>query len=124
MPDKGFGRFTTPEYQTRGRSEEAAQRRARIRTAAAAGALRYDRDGQPIDPAGTTDQGSRRQHADVDDEKPPSTRVLTPEGDPEGYRGNETGFGWHISGNASGPSDACQREADSPTAGRGFGRYV
>lgn len=96
MSGKGFGEYLTEDYRARGRSEEAAQRRAQDRA-----------------PASATE------------DTPPSTRRLTGEGARQGERGNESGFGKHVTGDApAGPSDAAQREADSPTAGRGFGRYL
>lgn len=123
MSDNSFGRYFTDEYRAKGRSEDAAQRRARIRDAIAAGTIEYDVNGAPLDPAGTERGTPRPRPATTD--TPPSTRRLTGEGARAGERGNENGFGKYISGDApAGGSDAAQREADSPTAGRGFGRYL
>lgn len=127
MSGNGFGRYLTDDHKTTHRSEDAAQRRARIREAIAAGTIEYDHNGVPLDPAGT-ERGTPRPRRDTGEgrteDTPPSTRRLTGEGARQGERGNESGFGKHVTGDAAGPSDAAQREADSPTAGRGFGRYL
>lgn len=103
--DRGFGRYLTPEYRARGRSEEAAQRRARDRE---------QRDAE------TALRRAARQRVE-----PPTTRRLTHEGSLNGEGSNPNGFGKHLSGDAPiGPSDAARREAESDTAGRGFGRYL
>lgn len=130
MSDNSFGRFLGDDYKARHRSTEAAERRERIRLAAEAGTLEYDRDGVPLDPAGT-ERGTPRPRPAAQagtEDTPPSTRRLTDEGALPGERGNEGGFAKHITGD--GPTDAdrgpspAQREAESPTAGRGFGRYL
>lgn len=126
MSGNGFDRYLTDDHKTTHRSEDAAQRRARIREAIAAGTIEYDHNGVPLDPAGT-ERGTPRPRRDTGqtEDTPPSTRRLTGEGARQGERGNESGFGKYVSGDApAGPSDAAQREADSPTAGRGFGRYL
>ncbi|OXR44375.1 hypothetical protein B7C42_03164 [Nocardia cerradoensis] len=102
MSGNGFGRYLTDEYRGRGRSEEAAQRRAQDRAAA-----------------------QRPKDSERTEDTPPKTRRLTREGAFAGEIGNERGFAKHITGDAPiGSSDAAQREAESPTAGRGFGRYL
>ncbi|WP_043661800.1 hypothetical protein [Nocardia thailandica] len=128
MSGNGFDRYLTDDHKTTHRSEDAAQRRARIREAIAAGTAEYDRDGQVLDPAGT-ERGTPRPRRDTGEgrteDTPPSTRRLTADGSHQGEQTNPNGFGKHISGDApAGPSDAAQREADSPTAGRGFGRFL
>ncbi|MEV6061844.1 hypothetical protein AB0L62_17735 [Nocardia asteroides] len=123
MSNNGFGRYLTDDHKAKGRSIEAAKRRARIREAIAAGTIEYDANGVALDPAGT-ERGTPRPRTDTTD-TPPTTRRLTGEGARQGERGNESGFGKHVSGDApAGPSDAATREANSETAGRGFGRYL
>lgn len=128
MSNNGFGRYLTDEFKTGTRSEVAAQRRARIRDAIERGTIEYDHNGVPLDPAGT-ERGTPRPRKNTGqgstEDTPPTTRRLTGEGARPSERGNEDGFGRYVSGDApAGPSDAAQREADSATAGRGFGRYL
>ena len=103
--DRGFGRYLTEDYRAKGRSAEADARRSDARAA---------RDAE------AAIRRAARQHTE-----PPTTRRLTHEGSLHGESGNGHGFGKHLSGDAPlGPSDAERREAESDTAGRGFGRYL
>ncbi|MEU4708046.1 hypothetical protein AB0G00_16570 [Nocardia salmonicida] len=128
MSGKGFGNYLTDEHKARHLSEEAAQRRVRIREAIERGTIEYNHNGVPLDPAGT-ERGTPRPRKNTGqattENTPPTTRRLTGEGAHHGERGNESGFGRYVSGDAPATStDAAQREAASDTAGRGFGRYL
>lgn len=122
MNDKGFGRYLADEHKAKGFQQLAAERRERIRVAAQAGTLTFDANGQPVDPLVAGETPAPAQPAATS--APPSTAKRTAEGARAGERGNESGFGKYIGGDAPAENNAAAREASAPTAGRGFGRYL
>ena len=122
MGNKGFGRYLQEDHRAKGFQALAAERRERIRQAAERGVLTFDGSGRAIDPLAVDPLPTTQQPAS---ETPPRTTRLTAEGARAGERGNENGFGKYVSGDApAGETGAAGREGNSPTAGRGFGRYL